>query len=63
MANYIQPDYRVPAPTPAPTCTNTINADPIGTSVAPVNYIEPGLSNADDPHRTIRGPNKTKLGF
>jgi hypothetical protein len=63
MSNYVQPDFRNPSPTPAPTCANGINADPLGTSIAPVNYLEPTLDDKIDPHRTGRGPGKTKLGF
>jgi hypothetical protein len=64
MANFVQPDYRNPSPSPLPTVSTTPHADFVGTGTTrAASFIEPGLSDRDDPARVIRGPNKTKLGF
>jgi hypothetical protein len=59
MAPYIQPDFRIPAPPTPPTCSNAIHADALQVSTVRTNYVEPGVSDKDDPQRVIRGPKKS----
>jgi hypothetical protein len=64
VSNYTQPDYRVPQTDSRVGNEPTPNADKIQTPAVPTpNYVEPGPSDKDDPQRTYRGPNRTKLGF
>lgn len=60
MSNYQQPDFRNPTPATVPTVANAINGDFVGTGTTrAANFVEPGLSDRDDPHGTWRGIKKS----
>jgi hypothetical protein len=63
MANYVQPDFRNPVVHPSVGNSPTPNADAVRTGSAPAPAYVEQLNDRDDPHRTIRGAARTKLGF